>query len=123
MASRILVNERQRGNPVLTHIRNVAWRFEPKLVPDYVVGDKHCAVFISVRYHLLKPGYLGRRLAEVRADATGWRLRILLCHVDVDDAASALHDLNLAAVPRAPASRSLGCLASDRSRRSAPSAP
>ncbi|KAH8093582.1 hypothetical protein JL720_4723 [Aureococcus anophagefferens] len=84
------------GNPLLKHLRNVAWRFEKKLVPDYVVGEKHCAVFISIRYHLLKPSYLSRRLAELKAET--WRLRVLLCHVDLDDAAKALHELNVLAV-------------------------
>jgi len=98
MASRILVNERQRGNPVLTHLRNVSWKFDASVtVPDYVLGDHNCAVFISVRYHLLKPGYLGRRLAELKGEGR-WKLRVLLCHVDLEDAATALHDLNLAAV-------------------------
>ncbi|KAH8065230.1 hypothetical protein JL722_2139 [Aureococcus anophagefferens] len=96
MADRLLVSERQRGNPLLKHLRNVAWRFEKKLVPDYVVGEKHCAVFISIRYHLLKPSYLSRRLAELKAET--WRLRVLLCHVDLDDAAKALHELNVLAV-------------------------
>ncbi|KAH8070640.1 hypothetical protein JL721_5042 [Aureococcus anophagefferens] len=95
MADRLLVSERQRGNPLLKHLRNVAWRFEKKLVPDYVVGEKHCAVFISIRYHLLKPSYLSRRLAELKAET--WRLRVLLCHVDLDDAAKALHELNVLA--------------------------
>lgn len=82
---------------MLSHIRNVAWRFEKKLVPDFVLGEKNCALFISVRYHLLKPAYLARRLAEVRCEAR-WRLRVLLCHVDLGDSSKALHDLNILAV-------------------------
>ena len=96
-ADRLLVSERQRGNPLLKHLRNVAWRYEKQLVPDYVIGEKHCCLFISVRYHLLKPAYLSRRLAELRGDAR-WRLRVLLCHVDLADARKALHDLNVIAV-------------------------
>ena len=52
----ILVSERQRGNPLLEHIRNVPWRYATTpQTPDYILGDRNCALFISVRYHLLKP--------------------------------------------------------------------
>ncbi|KAJ1447888.1 restriction endonuclease type II-like protein [Pelagophyceae sp. CCMP2097] len=91
----LLVSERQRGNAVLEHLRNVPWRFEKDIAPDYVLAPHACAIFISVRYHLLKPLYLGCRLAELRRD---WRLRVLLCLVDVANDAKPLHDLNVAAV-------------------------
>ena len=73
MAHHILVNERQRGNPVLDHLRNVPWQFSKGLIPDYVFSANACCLFISVRqpcvraprpnvlkrlqvrYHLLKP--------------------------------------------------------------------
>lgn len=92
----IAVNERQRGNPLLKHLRNVPWRFEKKIVPDYVVGSTACALFISIKYHLLKPTYLERRLSEVKQGE--WRLRVLLCLVDQEDHAKPLHDLNLMAI-------------------------
>ncbi|KAJ8611846.1 hypothetical protein CTAYLR_005782 [Chrysophaeum taylorii] len=93
---RILVNERQQGNPVLKLVRNVPWKFEKDLSVDYVVGAKAGALFISIRYHLLKPQYLERRLSEMRA--AEWRLRVLLCLVDIEDNSKPLHDLNLLAI-------------------------
>ena len=92
----ILVNERQRGNPLLHEMRNVPFVFEKGLVPDFLIGAEACALFISVKYFLLKPQYLPRRLSELNAG--NWRLRVLLCLVDVEDADRALHDLNVAAV-------------------------
>lgn len=35
----IKVNRNQNGNPVLKLIRNVPWKFEDGVVPDYVVGE------------------------------------------------------------------------------------
>ena len=74
------------------------WKHDATITPDYVLGDRNCAVFISIRYHMLKPQYLGRRLAELRAEGSRWRLRVLLCLVDVEDATKALHELNILAL-------------------------
>ena len=67
----IVVSERQRGNPLLEHIRNVPWRYATApQTPDYVLGDRNCALFISVRYHLLKPQYPSRAHILWRIAAT-----------------------------------------------------
>ena len=55
----MLVSQRQEGNAVLRHIRNVRWAFAD-LVPDYILGPTACAIFISLRYHVLHPQYLGK---------------------------------------------------------------
>ena len=94
----LLVSDRQKGNPLLKHLKNVPWKHDATITPDYVLGDRNCAVFISIRYHMLKPQYLGRRLAELRAEGSRWRLRVLLCLVDVEDATKALHELNILAL-------------------------
>uniref|UniRef100_A0A8C4QE51 ERCC1-like central domain-containing protein n=1 Tax=Eptatretus burgeri TaxID=7764 RepID=A0A8C4QE51_EPTBU len=41
----LLVNPRQRGNPVLKHFRNVPWEFSD-IVPDYVMGQTSCTLFL-----------------------------------------------------------------------------
>ena len=79
----ILVHSRQRGNPVLKSIRSVPWEFTDQIVPDYVIGQKACAVFLSVRYHTLKPDYIHDRLKELGRSA--YELRVLLVQVDVKD--------------------------------------
>lgn len=110
----IAVSTRQRGNPILDHVRNVPYEFVDGLVPDYgeytaftlcvsvrlvymktglvidrsiylrvadetdssylacgfcllpVLGSYTCALYISLRYHLLHPTYLIRRIKELR---------------------------------------------------------
>ena len=84
------ISTRQRGNPILAHIRNVPHQFSP-MVPDYIFGPTRCALYLSLRYHNLHPDYVHRRIAELKSDFT---LRVLLCHVDIEDNASALLFLN-----------------------------
>lgn len=84
------ISTRQRGNPLLAHIRNVPHQFSP-MVPDYIFGPTRCALFLSLRYHNLHPDYIHRRIAELKSDFT---LRVLLCYVDIEDNASALLFLN-----------------------------
>lgn len=84
------ISTRQRGNPILAHIRNVPHQFSP-MVPDYIFGPTRCALFLSLRYHNLHPDYIHRRIAELKSDFT---LRVLLCYVDIEDNASALLFLN-----------------------------
>ncbi|XP_044777982.1 DNA excision repair protein ERCC-1 [Neomonachus schauinslandi] len=45
-SSSIIVSPRQRGNPVLKFVRNVPWEFGDVL-PDYVLGQSTCALFLS----------------------------------------------------------------------------
>lgn len=77
----ILVSHRQKGNPLLKHIRNVRWNFAD-IVSDYVLGKNSCALYISLRYHLLHPDYLYYRIRELQKN---FKLRVVLCHVDVED--------------------------------------
>uniref|UniRef100_A0A8C8B5T2 ERCC1-like central domain-containing protein n=1 Tax=Otus sunia TaxID=257818 RepID=A0A8C8B5T2_9STRI len=63
-SSSIVVSPRQRGNPVLKFVRNVPWEFGD-VVPDYVLGQSTCALFLSLRYHHLNPGYIHDRLRHL----------------------------------------------------------
>ncbi|XP_058715988.1 DNA excision repair protein ERCC-1 isoform X2 [Poecile atricapillus] len=88
-SSSIIVSPRQRGNPVLRFIRNVPWEFGD-VVPDYVLGQSSCALFLSLRYHQLHPEYIHERL---RALGRSFSLQVLLLQVDVRDPLQALQDL------------------------------
>ena len=79
----VLVSRRQNGNPVLRHIRNVPWQFGDTSA-DYLLSDSTCCLFISLRYHLLHPDYLTRRLRELGYET--YPLRVVLLLVDSDDA-------------------------------------
>jgi hypothetical protein len=50
---------------------------------DYVMGTGLVAVYLSLRYHALKPTYLPKRLAELSAAAAvqQYKLRVLLVQV------------------------------------------
>eukprot|EP01048_Picozoa_sp_COSAG05_P015537 COSAG05_NODE_1882_length_3906_cov_1.643814_4_plen_272_part_00 len=86
----VVVSKVQNGNPVLKHLRQVTWRFGA-IEPDFVVGAAAAAIYISVRYNLLHPGYLRARMMALTGK---FRVRILLVHIDVDDSQAALHALS-----------------------------
>ncbi|TGZ67868.1 hypothetical protein CRM22_004555 [Opisthorchis felineus] len=77
----ILVNQRQRGNPLLKHIHNVAWEYA-EIEPDYVVGRNSCVYFLSLRYHKLNPEYIFERVRQTKQN---YQLSVLLCQVDITD--------------------------------------
>lgn len=96
----ILVSHRQKGNPLLKYIRNVRWNFAD-IVCDYLLGQSSCALYLSLRYHLLHPDYLYFRIRELQKN---YKLRVVLCHIDVEDVVkpllevtrtSMLHDCTL----------------------------
>ena len=99
----IIVSPRQRGNPVLSHIRNCPWEFAPSpasssppappLLADYLLGPTTCALYLSLRYHLLHPLYLLSRMQPLRSHYT---VRLLLLQVDVDDSEPPLTEVTTA---------------------------
>lgn len=68
----------QRGNPLLKSISNVPWEYDETIVPDYVMGRTTCALFLSLRYHTLKPDYIAERLKLL---GKLYDLRVLLVQV------------------------------------------
>ncbi|KAK9292622.1 hypothetical protein L1049_020597 [Liquidambar formosana] len=90
----ILVSHRQKGNPLLKHIRNVRWNFAD-VACDYLLGQSSCALYLSLRYHLLHPDYLYYRIRELQKN---FKLRVILCHVDVEDAVKPLLEVTRTAL-------------------------
>ncbi|CRL04717.1 CLUMA_CG017777, isoform A [Clunio marinus] len=86
----VQVNPKQRGNPILKSITNIPWEYNDKIKPDYVVGKSACVLFLSLRYHNLKPDYIHERLKELGKD---YELRVLLVHVDIKESQNALKHL------------------------------
>ena len=76
----IRISPRQKGNPLLKHIRKVPWEFEEGLVADYILGASCVALYLSVRYFTLQPEYIHERIKLL---GKGHRLRVLLVQVDV----------------------------------------
>ncbi|KAJ0234280.1 DNA excision repair protein ERCC-1 [Hirschfeldia incana] len=90
----ILVSNRQKGNPLLKHIRNVKWVFSD-IIPDYLLGQSTCALYLSLRYHLLHTDYLYFRIRELQKN---FKLRVVLCHVDVEDSVKPLLEVTKTAL-------------------------
>ena len=86
----IRVSEKQRGNPLLKHVRKVPWEFEEGLVADYILGSSCVALYLSVRYHTLQPEYIHERIKLL---GKGHRLRVLVVQVDVKDPQHVLSQL------------------------------
>ncbi|ORX68049.1 excision repair cross-complementing rodent repair deficiency, complementation group 1 [Linderina pennispora] len=87
----VLVNELQRGNPVLACIRNVRWSYSRNIAADYVVGQSACILYLSIKYHRLHPEYISKRIEKL---GKGHRLRVLLVHVDTEDCKLPLREIN-----------------------------
>jgi len=85
----LLVNPRQRGNPLLKSINNVPFEYAD-IIPDYVMGRTTCALFLSLRYHNLNPNYIQDRLKQL---GSLFLLRILLVQVDTKDPQHSLREL------------------------------
>jgi DNA excision repair protein ERCC-1 len=77
----IIVNSRQRGNPILKFIRSIPYEFGD-IIPDYEMGKTSCALFLSLRYHQLNPNYIHERLKQLRRY---YDLRVLLVQVDIKE--------------------------------------
>jgi len=106
----LVVSRRQAGNPLLPLLPPGRWVWGPPDTPaDYYPAPDIHALFLSLRYHLLKPDYI---LARVRAlagpppasaapsssSSPPPRLRLLLCQVDVDDPGPPLEGVNVLAL-------------------------
>ncbi|KRT81400.1 hypothetical protein AMK59_5020, partial [Oryctes borbonicus] len=85
----LLVNPKQKGNPLLKSVRNVPWEYDD-IVPDYQMGRSVCALFLSLRYHNLNPDYIHDRLKLL---GQSFELRVLLVLVDIPDPHHALKHL------------------------------
>ncbi|GAA5847438.1 hypothetical protein JCM9279_000479 [Rhodotorula babjevae] len=85
----ILVATRQKGNPIIDHIRTVPWEYGD-IKCDYQVGATAGVLFLSIRYHLLHPEYIHGRIAEL---GQNYNLRIILVQCDADNHLAAMKEL------------------------------
>ncbi|KAJ3405272.1 hypothetical protein CcCBS67573_g07870 [Chytriomyces confervae] len=90
--ARILVNSNQRGNKVLDLIKRVPWEMADTQA-DYQVGASAGVLFLSLKYHRLKPEYIYERMKRI-----AFTLRIVLCVVDVEDHQQPIRELTRACI-------------------------
>ncbi|KAI1369826.1 restriction endonuclease type II-like protein [Xylaria arbuscula] len=88
--SSILVSPRQKGNPVLTALRSLAWEYSD-IPADYGLGLTTCALFLSLKYHRLHPEYIYTRIRNLQGK---YNLRILLTMVDIPNHEDSLRELS-----------------------------
>ncbi|KAL5334436.1 restriction endonuclease type II-like protein [Aspergillus crustosus] len=86
----ILVSTRQKGNPILNHIKLLPWEYAD-IPADYVIGNTTCALFLSLKYHRLHPEYVYSRIRQL---AGKYLLRVLLIIVDIPNHEDSLKELS-----------------------------
>lgn len=89
-SSALLVSTRQKGNPILNHVKLIPWEYTD-IPADYVVGNTTCALFLSLKYHRLHPEYIYSR---IRLLSGKYNLRILLIMVDIENHEDSLKELS-----------------------------
>lgn len=86
----IVVNQvTQKDNPLNGFIKQVLWNYG-NIVPDYLLGRYTCALFLRISQHLLTPHHIYDR---VKAIGKQFRLRLVICLIDVEDFELALKEI------------------------------
>ncbi|TKA24996.1 hypothetical protein B0A50_06094 [Salinomyces thailandicus] len=86
----IIVSPRQKGNPILNHIKSLPWEYGD-IPADYVLGLTTAALFLSLKYHRLHPEYIYTRIKQLQGK---YNLRIVLCMVDIQNHEESLKELS-----------------------------
>lgn len=92
----LTVNSNQRQNPLLQQLRFSRYAFNDSISPaHYLLFDSCCALFLSLKYHVIHPSYIYDKVAELR---NKYQLKILLVLVDHLIYEPSLKELTLMAV-------------------------
>ena len=67
---------------LLKYFHAIPWEFSNDISCDYQVGQRAGLLFLSLKYHQLKPNYISERIRNLKSV---YSLRILLCLVDLKD--------------------------------------
>ncbi|PWN25447.1 hypothetical protein BDZ90DRAFT_234264 [Jaminaea rosea] len=90
-SSSLLVQNTQRGNPLLRTLRSIPWEFAD-IPADYQLSPSRGALFLSLKYHRLHPEYVHDRIAKLRGIGR-YEHRLLLIQVDIPLPQTALKEL------------------------------
>lgn len=80
---RMVVSTRQKGNPIMGHIRHAWFDWSSDIKPDFLPNKGTAVLYLSLRYHALNPRYLLRRMRDIRPRE--YRLCALIVFTDVSD--------------------------------------
>ncbi len=92
----IQVNPNQSANKLLKHFRYVGYELNESISPaHYLMYDSCCALFLSLKYHVIYPNYIYDKLNELR---NSYQLKVLLVLVDHIEFQSSLKELTKLAI-------------------------
>ena len=86
----IMVNEKQKGNPLIGHLKGLKVVYDDAIEADYIIGRGACVIFLSLKYHNLYPNYIYDKFKLV---GQGYPLQVLLVLVDISDPRVPLKEL------------------------------
>ncbi|KAH7339989.1 restriction endonuclease type II-like protein [Rhizoctonia solani] len=89
----VLVNKRQKGNPIIDHVKGVPWEYNSDIIVDYQVGSTAGVLYLSLKYHHLHPQYIFTRFEKL---GRNYDIRILLILCDVTEHQSSIKELTKA---------------------------
>ncbi|KAK6530861.1 Excision repair cross-complementation group 1 [Arthrobotrys megalospora] len=92
--SSIIVNTRQKGNPLLPYIKNTPWEYGD-IPADYLPNPRTAMLFLSLKYHRLHPEYIYTRIKSL---GQAYALRVVLVLVDTEQHPDALKELTKAGI-------------------------
>lgn len=93
---RMIISTRQRGNPILAHIRHAWYDWSSEIKADFLPNRNTAVLYLSLRFHALNPRYLLRRLRDVKT--RDFRLCALVVLTDVTDVERMLLDVQRTAI-------------------------
>lgn len=100
--SDVLINKSQTGNPLLkdSMMKITPWKFDATILSDYYISPTFQIIFLSLKYHKLRPEYIWQRLKKLNKgtstspeDTNNNSLRVLLTVVDIDSHQEILRNL------------------------------
>ncbi len=83
------VSNLQRGNSILKYLSKSIWHYDEKITCDYEINGSIAVLFLSLKYHSVKPEYILKRISKLK----DYRMKLLLIHVDVPNYNSMICEL------------------------------
>lgn len=99
--SSVQVAQSQKGNPLLEsqQMKITSWAYNNQILLDYYINATLQVLFLSLKYHKLRPEYVWRRIERLNGGSSTERLendqalRVLLVVVDIDLPQEAIRSL------------------------------
>ncbi|KAK6090609.1 hypothetical protein P3W45_000332 [Vairimorpha bombi] len=85
----IKINTKQTGNSVISYLTYSSFVYEELLTTDYEINDTTSVLFLSLRFHCVKPEYIFKRINKLKP----YMLSILLIYVDTTNYSTTLLEL------------------------------